>query len=293
MANIADFHTHTCYSDGDLLPGELVRLARTKGLKTLSITDHDTVEGLFFAEKECNKQNIRFIPGIEFSTETEFTDLEVHILGYGIDPQDSGLLRMTDHAKENAKDYCFKVCSNLESHGWDIDHSVIDNAMGIITKHDITKAVTNKETSNYDFHNIWLSEESILDVTMQRFPAKKAIRTIHRAGGKAICAHLPRTLEQSNGLPLLPYVAGSLISDGLDGFEVFYANSSKEQISTMYEMCVKQELMMTGGSDFHGPDRTKRCQLGEYNSNSMFKQQELFEQLTESVAGYSKQKVLA
>lgn len=53
MANIADFHTHTCYSDGDLLPGELVRLARTKGLKTLSITDHDTVEGLFLQKRNA------------------------------------------------------------------------------------------------------------------------------------------------------------------------------------------------------------------------------------------------
>ncbi|WP_196214104.1 PHP domain-containing protein [Methanolobus vulcani] len=259
-------HTHTCYSDGDLNPAELVKLAKNKGMKILSITDHDTVDGLCEARWECGKQNITLIPGIEFTTETEYSGIEVHILGYNFDPEDSRLLRMTDHAKQNAKDYCMKVCSELESHDMEIDYSLLDNVKGIITKHDITLSVMNKEMSNYDFHNIWLSEDSPLNITMEIFPAKKVIRTIHETGGKAVCAHILRTLEQSNRQPLFPYMTESLIRCGLDGFEVFYANSSKEQVQKMYELCSAQRLIMTGGSDFHGTNRTGRCQLGEYNS---------------------------
>jgi hypothetical protein len=261
-----DLHTHTCYSDGDLDPEELVKLAKSKGIKILSITDHDTVDGLDEARRECEKQNITLIPGIEFTTETEYSGIEVHILGYNFDPEDSGLLKMTDHAKQNAREYCRKVCYALESYGMEIDYSSLENTKGIITKHDISLSVVDKNMSNYDFHNMWLTESSPLDIVMEKFPAKKVIKTIHKAGGKAICAHILRTLEQCNRLPLLPFMSESLIISGLDGFEVFYATSSKDQVRTMYELCSAQGLIMTGGSDFHGIKRTGRCQLGEYSS---------------------------
>ncbi len=293
IGNIADLHTHTCYSDGDLLPEEVVKLSKIKGLKALSITDHDTVDGLGYARRECEKQNVMFIPGIEFTAETEYSGIEVHILGYNINPEDYELLKMTDHAKENAKDYCQKVCSALESYDWEIDYSLIGNTKGIITKHDITLSVVNKNMSNYDFHNNWLSDTSPVNIIMQKFPAKKVIRTIHRAGGKAVCAHILRTLEQTNDLPLLPYMSESLIRCGLDGFEVFYAKSSKKKVHMMYDLCSKQGLLMTGGSDFHGIGRIGRCQLGEYNTYSKFKVRELLEQLCNNSNNYVRQKVMA
>ncbi len=224
------------------------------------------MDGLCEARWECEKQNITLIPGIELTTDTEYSGIEVHILGYNFDQDDYGLLRMTDHAKQNAKEYCRKVCSALEAYDMEIDYSALDNAKGIITKHDIALSVLNKGMSNYDFHNMWLSENTPLEISIEKFPAKKAIKAIHGAGGKAVCAHLLRTLEQSNSLPLLPYMSESLIRCGLDGFEVFYANSSRDQVLTMYKLCASQGLIMTGGSDFHGTDRTGRCQLGEYNS---------------------------
>lgn len=189
-------------------------------------------------------------------------------MGYDINREDNRLLNMTDRAKQNAREYCRKVCAALESHDMEIDYSVLENINGIITKHDITLSVTNKNMSNYDFHNKWLSENSPLNIAMDRFQAGKVIRTIQKCGGKSICAHLPRTLEQTDDTELFPYVCESLIRAGLDGFEVFYANSSIEQVRTMYELCSSQGLLMTGGSDFHGVNRKGRCGLGEYNRYS-------------------------
>ncbi|WP_177188063.1 PHP domain-containing protein [Methanolobus profundi] len=279
IGNMTDLHTHTCYSDGDLSPEEVVELARRKGLRALSITDHDTIDGLEPARKACNEQKITFIPGIEFTTETEYAGIEVHILGYNIDPDNHRLLKLTDHAKENAKEYSRKVCSALEAYGWEIDHSILESVKGIITKHDITMSVTNNDMNNYDFHNQWLSDGSPLNIEMQKFPARKVIDIIHRSGGKAVCAHMIRTLEQTGNMPLLPYITGSLVRHGLDGFEVFYANSNKEQVRTMYELCSKQSLIMTGGSDFHGPNRTGRCQLGEYNTYSRYEHHDMIRKL--------------
>jgi hypothetical protein len=155
------------------LPKEVVTLAKRTGLRALSITDHDTVEGLEFARRECEKQNIDLIAGIELTTEMEFSNIEIHILGYDIDPDDYSLLKLTDHAKENARNYSRKVCSALESFGWEIDYYIIDSSKGIITKHDITRSVVNKNVSNYDFHINWLSEKSPIDTVMQKLSAKR------------------------------------------------------------------------------------------------------------------------
>ena len=89
---IIDMHTHTNYSDGDLSPQELIRLAIDKRIGTLAITDHDTIEGI----KKVNRNEdiivdsgIEIINGIELSAKTDKGRL--HILGYGIDLNNKAL----------------------------------------------------------------------------------------------------------------------------------------------------------------------------------------------------------
>ncbi|WP_406658068.1 PHP domain-containing protein [Methanolobus sp. ZRKC2] len=273
-------HTHTTFSDGDLEPAELVKYTLNVGLKALSITDHDTVEGLDIAEKECANRGLKFIPGIEFTSKLDIPQIELHILGYGFDREDPYLLKKTDEARNNAIDYSKKVCSMLESHDWIIDYSMLEDARGIITKHDICTSVIKGDMSNYDFHNQWLAETSPFYVEIKKFSARETIRTIHKAGGKAICAHLLRTLDLYDSMPMLPFVAESLIQNGIDGFEVFYGNSTKEQVDIMYGISDQHNLLITGGSDFHGQDRTARCSLGKYNTHDMyFDQRALIESL--------------
>ncbi|QLC49332.1 hypothetical protein HWN40_03165 [Methanolobus zinderi] len=261
-------------------PGELVGYASELGLKALSITDHDTVEGLDIAEKECEGRGIEFIPGIEFTTKLDIPQMELHILGYGFDREDTELLKKTDEARNNAFKYARKVCSMLESYDWTIDYSVLENASGILTKHDICTSVLKGDITNYDFHNEWLGENSRFYVEIEKFKAEEAIRTIHEAGGKAICAHLLRSLDMFGSTQMLSTVAGSLIHGGIDGFEVFYGNSTKKQIETMYNICRKHDLLMTGGSDFHGHARKGRCSLGGYNTYGInYNQQRLIDML--------------
>ena len=262
-------------------PEELVGHASEVGLKALSITDHDTVEGLDIAEKECADRGIEFIPGIEFTTKLDTPQMELHILGYGFDRKDTELLKKTDEARNNAFKYAKKVCSMLESYDWTIDYSVLENASGILTKHDICTSVIKGNISNYEFHNEWLGENSRFYVEIEKFKAEEAIRTIHQAGGKAICAHLLRSLDMFDSMHMLPTVAGSLIHGGVDGFEVFYGNSTKTQIEMMYDICRENDLLMTGGSDFHGHERKGRCSLGGYNTHGIsYNQQGLLDVLT-------------
>ena len=72
MAGKADLHIHTTYSDGKISPFEVLNLAVTKGLKAISITDHDTIKGYLKAEEilESEQLPIKLISIILFHSFT-------------------------------------------------------------------------------------------------------------------------------------------------------------------------------------------------------------------------------
>jgi histidinol phosphatase-like PHP family hydrolase len=70
-----DLHTHTLFSDGELLPSELVRRAEVKGYSAIALTDHVDSSNIDFVlpriVKVCRVLNrswkIRSIPGVEIT----------------------------------------------------------------------------------------------------------------------------------------------------------------------------------------------------------------------------------
>jgi len=70
-----DLHTHTLFSDGELLPSELVRRAKTKGYKVIGISDHvdstnieTVVAGILKLKKELKHyKGITVVPGVEIT----------------------------------------------------------------------------------------------------------------------------------------------------------------------------------------------------------------------------------
>ena len=252
----------------------MLQKARDIGLKALSVTDHDTIDGLEFVEHECRKMGLQFIPGIEFTTNFDPLEIEVHVLGYGFDRNDSFLLKKLEITKKRAWKYADEMVDLLSSHGWLVDYSRLEAAKGIITKHDIALAVVNRDMSTYEFHDQWLTEKSPYYIDMEKFQIEEVIDIIHRAGGKAIGAHIIRTLEQYNSLPLLADVVDHFVKCGMDGFEVFYGKNSWHQVKSILELCRTYDLLTTGGSDYHGPSRTGRCPLGSYNIHNFHYDQE-------------------
>ena len=91
MAEV-DLHLHTTFSDGTLTPTELVRLCASNGLRVISVSDHDSTEGLPEAQAAAREfPQLELIPGIELSTDVP--GAEVHLLGYFVDEQDVELQR--------------------------------------------------------------------------------------------------------------------------------------------------------------------------------------------------------
>ncbi|MCH8921150.1 MAG: PHP domain-containing protein, partial [Chloroflexi bacterium] len=84
MGSRADLHTHSTFSDGVLTPTELIELAYNRGVRVMSLSDHDTTEGLPEAFAAAARHpGFMLIPGIEMST--DIPGSEVHILGHFID----------------------------------------------------------------------------------------------------------------------------------------------------------------------------------------------------------------
>ncbi len=89
-----NFHLHTVYSDGKMQPVDLIQQAISSRLSDLAITDHHAIAGYYIAkqylEQSMSQSNDpHSLPtlwsGIEVNASLIFT--EVHILGYGFDPQ--------------------------------------------------------------------------------------------------------------------------------------------------------------------------------------------------------------
>lgn len=264
MEILTDLHTHTIFSDGDLHPQELIKKARQKGLKALAITDHDTIDGLKQAHIEARKVDIDLIPGIELTCKYKNNDQGIHMLGLGIDYDEPFLLKKLEKIKSSREKRAERIIDMLETYKWRTDPFIFEKTKGTVTTYDIARSVINKNISTIEFYNRWLSESSPCYIDMETFKVSDAIELIHKAGGNAICAHLQRSLHESNRTDDLQCVAEDLVKKGLDGFEVFYGLNTKEQMQTMSGIADRHKLLKTGGSDYHGPNRTGKCPLGGY-----------------------------
>ena len=85
----ADLHMHTKLSDGNLSVEELLALCKRKGLRCISITDHDNLDSYNLAIEPAKEIGLEIIPGIEISAVWEGKD--IHILGYFCDPTNLAL----------------------------------------------------------------------------------------------------------------------------------------------------------------------------------------------------------
>ena len=88
----ADLHIHSSFSDGCLSPEEIVKEAKDKGIKYISITDHDTISSQYITKQ--NIYGINIVPGVEFSSEYKGT--EIHILGYYIDVENESIKELVE-----------------------------------------------------------------------------------------------------------------------------------------------------------------------------------------------------
>ena len=258
---MVDLHMHSLYSDGTFSVSELVKRSGEKGIKILSLTDHDTVEGLAEAAKECIENNIKFINGIEIST--EYKGKEVHILGYFIDEKDKSLIDFSNEMKQARINRNEKAIKILNNHGIEITkEDTFREAEGvIISRTHLARALIAKGYVKdvKEAFSKYLGSNGLAYVPKSNLNPFDGIEIIKKSGGLAFLAH-PKLigLEEEDFIRLVK----DMKDNGLDGIETYYSLFSKDDMKYFEKTAEDFSLIRSAGSDFHVGNR-KGVDIGD------------------------------
>lgn len=245
----ADLHIHSNASDGTKTPRQIFEQASHKDIEFISITDHDTMgEG-----SECfelaNSFGVRYISGVELSCEGE-----IHILGYGIDPNDKKFNEQLRYFRDERILRVNKILEKLESKNIILTQKeVLEFAQGdTVGRVHIAKALKNNNicASMEEAFNKYLAKGRCAYVPRTKLTPQTAIELIESAGGVAVLAH-PGILEEMN----LPFLLDKLCSFGLFGLEVYYPLHSDNQVKYFEQLAKQRNIIVTSGSDYHGDNK--------------------------------------
>ena len=248
----ADLHIHTTFSDGTQTPEKVVQLAKEAGLKTIAITDHDTVSGIISAP------DIEIIPGIEFTTETDET--EIHILGYYIDVNNARLLENIAKLQKGREERIIMICNKLADLGAKLDPEKIfalaghrDAGRPHVAQAMIEAGIVKTFKEAFD---TYIAFNGPAYVSHYKLSPVEAVELVTVASGLAVYAH-PAV---SNCDQIVP----ELKAAGLVGIEAQYPTHNKTKTLHYEKLAVEQGLLVTGGSDYHGFESGRAIKLGEF-----------------------------
>lgn len=241
---LADLHIHTNYSDGVFSPQEVIKMAITAKLKAIAITDHDITDGIIFAQMAAGKE-IEIIPGVEISA--SYNSKDVHILGYYIDINNTEFLDALAMLRNSRLIRFNLMLEKLYSLGIKLDMPVTQHTSTAMGRAHIAYAmlaagiVQNKQEA-FDRY-IGLGKPAY--VPRQNIDPIQAINLIIKAKGVPVLAH---PVFGSTSVAFI----NELISAGLKGLEVYHPSHKKKHIKILNKIVTKNNLIATGGSDFHG-----------------------------------------
>lgn len=255
--SIVDLHTHTTRSDGVLEPERLVADVAASGVRTLSITDHDslaayrevTAAGLLPADLEL-------VPGVEINALARGIPNvdELHVLGFGVDPDDEAFEATLSRQRVARRVRFERTVARLREIGLPIDDQIAlldlsrDDALGRPT---IGRALmaAGHATSVEDAFKRLIGHGGPAYVARDGLGPVDAIRAITAAGGLASLAHFWDA-------PVRIELLRELRDDGLRGLEVHHLSFLPEVAAQIGAVATALALVPTGGTDFHGDTST-------------------------------------
>lgn len=246
----ADLHIHTSYSDGLHPPAETARMAKDANLKAMAITDHDTVAGLKEGKLAARKLGIEVISGVELSCELDGN--EVHMLGYFAPGNETLLEDRLEWYQAKREERVFEIIDRLNQAGIGLDIAEVRrfSTGKSIGRLHVAKALMNNGTSRsvHEVFSRFLGPDGVAYVPKAKLSIQEAVEFIHEHQGVAVLAH-PGMYRIEN--------AAERTLEYLDGIEVWYPEHSPSLEDHLYALALKNRLMPTGGSDYHGLGRNE------------------------------------
>ena len=255
MAGV-DLHLHTTYSDGRLSPTQLVNLCAQRGLKVISVSDHDSTEGIPEAlEAARSFPQLTVIPGIELSTDVPGS--EIHVLGYYVDYRDGNfqgiLKRLRDGRQQRAREMVAKLNKLGLKVSWDRVREL--SADGAIGRPHIAQAMVEAGHVQYprDAFETYLGRNGSAYVERLKLTPEEAIGILAENGALPVMAHPTYSMAKSDRSEVaeLRETLQRLKGAGLVGMEVYYFDYSDEVVSRLAGLASELGLVPCGGSDYH------------------------------------------
>lgn len=244
-----DLHLHSTASDGAVSPAEVVSAAVDARLDAIALTDHDTLAGVLPAMEAARGRRVEIIPAIEVST--TWDDVELHILGYFVDPSDRDLLEHTGRAAEQREARLVGMVDRLREQGIDVPFDRVRAASTgerpTLGRPHLARALVEIGVvdSIPEAFDRYIGNDHPAYIPTRLLDPERAIRLIHGAGGVALWAHPPGYRVDA----LLP----ELKAKGLDGIEVYRPRMPRDRVLRFEALARQEALLVSGGSDWHGP----------------------------------------
>jgi 3',5'-nucleoside bisphosphate phosphatase len=242
-----DLHIHTTASDGLYSPAKIAKLAAANGLKTIAITDHDTLDGVDEATEAGKEHGVDVIPGVEITT--RYQGKRVDILGYNIEKRTELHRQLEDYRKarlERAR----RIIEKFREIGIPITFEDVRmfSKGGVVARPHIARAVVLKgyALNTQEVFEHYLADGKPCAVDKMEPGLEEGVQMIRESGGVAVLAH-PVLLRNSS-------MVEEILKLGLDGIEVWHRKHTRHDAEELLKLAERYGLFVTGGSDFHTED---------------------------------------
>jgi hypothetical protein len=248
-----ELHCHTTCSDGTLTPSQLVQAAVKAGVRALAITDHDTLSGCNeaiceaqrFAEASAKPYNLEIVPGVELST--VHNDRSLHILGFY--PDANKLTAPLSERIEGRKRRAREMVAKLEALGYPISLPELGEGVAPSRPH-VARALVKAghvQSCEEAFDRL-LGDDKPAYVHYEKFSIAEGVTLLRNCGAVPVWAH-PYLFRGGK----VEEVLKELVDAGLMGIEVYHPSHTAKERKNLEKLCSQYALLMTGGSDYHGP----------------------------------------
>lgn len=286
-----DLHMHSIISlDGEYEPEELAVLCKENGVVVASLTDHNSVRGVKRMAEAGKKMGFQVVPGVEL--DCIYGDLNLHLLGYGIDVEhpefeknEENLLMQKKNASRNEMDIIKELGIFFE------EEAVMKLARdGIVVGEMIGEAAiadprnrqnplvqpylpggARSDNPYVNFFWDYFSQGKPAFLPIRYMSFSQALNLIREAGGIPVIAHPGQTVKGNEEM------IREMVSLGVRGLEVYSSYHSLEEVEYYRRLADDLGILKTIGSDFHGKTKPS-VYLGKTNGD--VDEEELHSQLS-------------
>lgn len=257
-----DLHLHTTASDGRCVPEELVRQAYDKGIRTMSVTDHDTMGGVARAAKAAAARGMTFVPGIEITSVHGGKD--VHVLAYFLSDLTQDLRELLAEHRRNRLTRACEIADRLVAAGAPIDVDALMEAGAApggksLARPQIAQALiaAGHVTTVAEAFERFLSDDGPAYVPHTGASPMRVVELIAHAGGLSSLAHPGYTRKDD----IIPDMVGA----GLVAIEAYHSSHDATAVRRYLEIAAAFNLAVSGGSDYHGAGTRRSEYFGMVN----------------------------